>query len=80
MGEHSVKAINTLRERKTFLYHLLNDVEALNLMIQQDKFEKAIHHMQRAVDIWEQKLPVTHPHLLESQKDLEILKSKIAEN
>ena len=39
MGEHSVKAIKTLRERKTFLYHLLNDIEALNLMIEQDKFE-----------------------------------------
>ena len=45
MGEHSVKAIKTLRERKTFLYHLLNDIEALNLMIEEDKFEKGIQRI-----------------------------------
>lgn len=34
--------------------------------------------MQRAVDIWEQKLPTTHPHLIQSKAGLEFLKSKIA--
>ena len=45
MGEHSVKAINTLRERKEFLYHLLNDIEVLDLMIKEDMFEKGVQRV-----------------------------------
>ena len=45
MGEHSVKAITTLRERKNFLYHLLNDIEALELMINQGMLEKGIQRV-----------------------------------
>ena len=40
MGSHSVKAIESLSERKDFLYHLLNDVKALDMMIEKDFFEK----------------------------------------
>ena len=29
MGAHEVKAITTLQERKAFLYHLLNDLKAM---------------------------------------------------
>ena len=45
MGEHSVKAITTLRERKEFLYHLLNDIEALEFMLKEDMFEKGIQRV-----------------------------------
>lgn len=40
MGSQSVKAIENLKERKVFLYHLLNDLKALQLMLEQDLFEK----------------------------------------
>jgi len=40
MGSQSVKAIESLSERKDFLYHLLNDVKALDMMIENDLFEK----------------------------------------
>ena len=40
MGSQSVKAIESLSERKDFLYHLLNDVKALDMMIEKDLFEK----------------------------------------
>jgi CBS domain-containing protein len=42
MGTHSVKAIESLSERKDFLFHLLNDVKALDIMIEEDLFEKEI--------------------------------------
>ena len=68
MGEHSVKAINTLRERKTFLYHLLNDVEALNLMIEEDKFEKGIQRIGA-----EQELCVVDKYFRPSKNGLRVL-------
>jgi len=40
MGSQSVKAIKSLSERKEYLYHLLNDVKALDMMIEKDIFEK----------------------------------------
>ncbi len=40
MGSQSVKEIKSLSERKVFLYHLLNDVKALDIMIEKDLFEK----------------------------------------
>ena len=45
MGSQSVKAIESLRERKEFLYHLLNDVKALEMMLDQDIFEKGIQRV-----------------------------------
>lgn len=45
MGSQSVKAIESLRERKDFLYHLLNDVKALEMMLEQDVFEKGIQRI-----------------------------------
>ncbi len=45
MGSQSVKAIESLRERKKFLYHLLNDVKALEMMLDQDIFEKGIQRI-----------------------------------
>jgi CBS domain-containing protein len=45
MGAHAVKAIESLRERKEFLYHLLNDVKALEMMLDQDIFEKGVRRI-----------------------------------
>ena len=45
MGAQAVKAIESLRERKEFLYHLLNDVKALEMMLEQDVFEKGIRRI-----------------------------------
>ena len=42
MGTQSVKAIKSLSERKDYLYHLLNDVKALERMIENDLFEKDV--------------------------------------
>jgi len=68
MGEHSVKAIRTLRERKTFLYHLLNDIEALNQMIEQDKFEKGIQRIGA-----EQELCIVDKYFRPSKNALRVL-------
>ncbi|MEL4454624.1 CBS domain-containing protein [Lutimonas vermicola] len=45
MGSQAVKAIESLTERKEFLYHLLNDVKALEMMLDQDIFEKGIQRI-----------------------------------
>ncbi len=45
MGSQAVKAIESLRERKDFLYHLLNDVKALEMMLSEDVFEKGIQRV-----------------------------------
>lgn len=45
MGAHAVKAIESLRERKEFLYHLLNDVKALEMMLEQDIFEHGVRRI-----------------------------------
>ncbi len=45
MGSQAVKAIESLRERKNFLYHLLNDVKALEIMLEEDLFEKKIQRV-----------------------------------
>jgi CBS domain-containing protein len=45
MGSQAVKAIESLRERKDFLYHLLNDVKALEMMLSEDVFEKGVQRV-----------------------------------
>jgi len=45
MGSQAVRAIKSLRERKDFLYHLLNDVKALQMMLEQDLFEKGVQRI-----------------------------------
>ena len=45
MGSESVKAIKSLSERQDYLYHLLNDVKALEMMIENDLFEKGIQRI-----------------------------------
>ena len=45
MGSHSVKAITSLRQRKKFIFHLLNDLEAFEKMVNDDLFEKGIQRV-----------------------------------
>lgn len=45
MGSHSVKAITSLRQRKKFIFHLLNDLEAFEKMVKNDLFEKGIQRV-----------------------------------
>ena len=45
MGSQSVTAINTLKERKDFVHHLLNDIEAFEYMIQNNLFETGIQRI-----------------------------------
>ncbi len=68
MGLHSVKAIESLRERKDFLYHLLNDLEALELMLERDVFEKGIQRVGA-----EQELCLVDKNYLPSTNALKIL-------
>ncbi len=68
MGNPSVKAIESLSERKTFLYHLLHDVEALDKMIAQDLFEKGIQRIGA-----EQELCIVDKNFYPSKNALEIL-------
>lgn len=68
MGSQSVKAIVSLRERKEFLYHLLNDVKALEMMIKDDVFEKGIQRIGA-----EQELCLVDKNFLPSNRALEVL-------
>ena len=45
MGSQSIKAITSQRQRKKFIYHLLNDLDALKKMIDEDLFEKDIQRI-----------------------------------
>lgn len=68
MGSFSVKAIESLRERKDFLYHLLHDIEALESMIDSDVFEKGIQRIGA-----EQELCLVDRNFRPSNKALQIL-------
>jgi len=45
MGSHSIQAITSQKQRKKLIYHLLNDVKALDKMINEDLFEKGIQRV-----------------------------------
>ncbi len=45
MGHQQVKPIITQEQRKEFLFHLLNDVKALDQMVKEDLFEKNRHRI-----------------------------------
>jgi len=68
MGSQSVKAIVSLRERKEFLYHLLNDIKALDMMIRDDVFEKDIQRIGA-----EQELCLVDKNFLPSSNALKVL-------
>ena len=68
MGFQSVKAIESLSERKDFLYNLLNDVKALDMMIENDLFEKGIQRIGA-----EQELCLVDKNFLPSKNALKVL-------
>ena len=68
MGSQSVKAMESLSERKDFLYHLLNDVKALDMMIENDLFEKGKQRIGA-----EQELCLVDKNFNPSKKALEVL-------
>jgi len=68
MGSQSVKAIVSLKERKEFLYHLLNDMKALEMMIKNDVFEKDIQRIGA-----EQELCLVDKNFLPSNNALKVL-------
>jgi len=68
MGSQSVKAIKSLKDRKDYLYHLLNDVKALELMIENDLFEKDVQRIGA-----EQELCLIDNKYRPSKKALEVL-------
>ena len=45
MGEHQVKFIENLEQKKQFVHHLLNDVKAMDIMIKEQMFEKGIQRV-----------------------------------
>lgn len=68
MGSQSVKPITNRIERKQFLNHLLNDIEALDMMIKSDAFEKGIQRIGA-----EQELCIVDQYYRPSFNALEIL-------
>ena len=68
MGSQSVKAITTQKERKEFIYQLLSDVKALELMLKNDAFEKGIQRIGA-----EQELCITNNNYRPSFNALKIL-------
>lgn len=68
MGSQSVKPIINKSERKKFINHLLNDIEALDMMIKSDAFEKGIQRIGA-----EQELCIVDRYYRPSFNALEIL-------
>jgi len=45
MGSQAIKAITNQKQRKQFIYYLLKDLEALEIMIEESAFEKGIQRI-----------------------------------
>lgn len=69
MGSQTVKPILTKTDRKIFINHLLNDIEALDMMIKSDAFEKGVQRIGA-----EQELCIVDRYYRPSLNALEILK------
>ena len=69
MGSQAVKAIKSQKQRKKFVYHLLNDLKALEKMVNEDIFEKGIQRVGA-----EQELCITKKNFRPSKNALKILK------
>jgi predicted transcriptional regulator len=68
MGSQSVIAIKTQKDRKDFVLHLLNDIEAFEFMIQNNLFETGIQRVGA-----EQEICIVDKDFRPSTKALEIL-------
>ena len=69
MGTEAVKPITNKAQRKELIHHLLKDVEALELMIKNDAFEKGIQRIGA-----EQELCIVDKFYRPSRNALDILK------
>lgn len=74
MGEHEVKFIENLEQKKRFVHHLLNDVQAMDFMIKEHMFEKGIQRVGA-----EQEFCVVDSHFRPSLNGPDVL-SKINDN
>ncbi|MBT8196640.1 MAG: CBS domain-containing protein [Bacteroidia bacterium] len=70
MGEHQVKFIENLEQKKRFVHHLLNDVQAMDHMIKERMFEKGIQRVGS-----EQEFCVVDSHFRPSMHGPEVLDS-----
>ena len=68
MGSQSVKAINSIEDRKVFVKHLLNDIEALEYMLKNKLFEENTFRVGA-----EQELCIVDEHFRPATTALEIL-------
>ena len=68
MGSKSVIAIKTQKDRKNFVLHLLNDIEAFEFMIENNLFETGIQRVGA-----EQEICIVDKDFRPSTKALEIL-------
>lgn len=68
MGSQSVKAIRNIKQRKEFISQLLKDIEALEMMIETDAFEKGIQRIGT-----EQELVIVNKNYRPSLNALKIL-------
>ncbi len=68
MGAQAVTAIKTQKDRKDFVHHLLNDIEAFEYMIKNDLFETGIQRVGA-----EQEICIVDKDYRPSTKALEIL-------
>ena len=69
MGTQSVREISSLHERQDFLLHLLNDITALEVMMEIDIFEKGIQRIGA-----EQELCIVDENFRPAKNSLRILK------
>jgi len=70
MGSQSVRAILSKEERKDFVHHMLNDIEAFQTMMNEQKFESNIQRIGA-----EQELCIVKSDFTPSYNALEILKN-----
>lgn len=70
MGTQSVREISSLHERQDFLSHLLNDITALEVMMEIDIFEKGIQRIGA-----EQELCIVDKNFRPAKNSLRILKN-----
>lgn len=68
MGSQSVKAIQSLEDRKDFVSHILNDIEAFEYMLQHNLFENDVQRVGA-----EQELCIVDKHFRPATNSLQIL-------
>lgn len=70
MGDSNVSKLRTKKDRANYIHHLLNDIKALDLMIEKDMFEEGTLRIGA-----EQELCLVNRHFLAEGKSIELLKA-----